>query len=128
MGSTALTANTDQLVRMAKARNGHHTITIGGRCKPDPFPFDEPVTISLLPNGSVDLIGTASDEAGELLVEYLGSEPMTVKALEEAMGDEGPSHAAVTKAIKGMVEAGAAEVVAERGKGQRATTYRRKEG
>ena len=128
LGSTALTGNVDQLIRMGKGRNGQHTITIGGRCKPDPFPFDEPVTISLLPNGSVDLIGTASGEAGELVAEHLGTEAMTVKALEEAMGEDSPSHGMVTKAIKAMVEAGTAEVVAERGKGQRATTYRATDG
>ena len=127
LGSTALTASADQLVRMAKGKNGHHTITVGGRNRADPFPFDEPVTIGIT-NAGVEFVGTASDEAGELLAEYMASEPMTVKALEEAMGDDGPSHAAVTKAIKGMVDAGTAEVVAERGKGQRATTYRRKEG
>ena len=86
LGSTALTGNVDQLIRMGKGRNGQHTITIGGRCKPDPFPFDEPVTISLLPNGSVDLIGTASGEAGELVAEHLGTEAMTVQGARGSYG------------------------------------------
>ena len=128
LGSTALTGNVDQLIRMAKGRNGQHTITIGGRCKPDPFPWDEPITIAIQSNGAVDLIGTASDEAGTLVGEHLGSEPMTVKALVEAMGDDAPSNGLITKAIKAMLDAKTAEVVAERGKGQRATTYRRTEG
>ena len=43
---------------------------------------------------------------------------MTVKALVEAMGEDAPSNGLVTKAIKAMLDAKTAEVVAERGKGQ----------
>ena len=61
-----LTGNVDQLIKMAKGRNGQHTITIGGRCKPDPFPWDEPITIAIQSHGAVDLIGTASAESGHI--------------------------------------------------------------
>ena len=59
LGSMALPSNCDQLVRMSRSRNGNHTITVGGRNKSDPFPFDEPVTISISSSG-VELIGTAT--------------------------------------------------------------------
>ena len=104
-------------------KNGQHQITVGGRNKPDPFPFDEPTTISIASTG-VEFVGTATDEAGALLAEHLGSEPTTIKDLAAAMGEDGPSRDAVTKALKAMVGAGTAEVV-EAGRSSRPAMFRR---
>ena len=122
LGSTALTGSADQVVRMAR-KNGQHTITVGGRCKPDPFLFDEPVTISISEAG-VEFVGTATDEATTLLAEHLGAEETTIKALAEAMGDDGPSRDAVMKALKTMVNDGSAELV-EAARGSKPALYRR---
>ena len=121
LGSTALAGNVDQIVAMVK-KNGQHQITVGGREKSDPFPFDEPTTISISSSG-VEFVGTATDEAGSLLAEHLGADPTTIKALADDMGDDGPSRHAVTKALKAMVEAGTAEVV-EAGGGSKPALYR----
>ena len=126
LGSTALTANADQLVRMG-VKDGKRLITVGGRHSTGPFPYGEPVTLSITSEG-VHIIGTAVDEARELLGEHLASEPVTIKDLKDAIGESGPSRETITNAIKAMLDKGTAEVVAERGKGQRATTYRRKDG
>ena len=58
LGSTALAGNVDQIIRMTK-KNAQHQITIGGRNKPDPFPFDEPTTISIASTG-IEFVGTAN--------------------------------------------------------------------
>ena len=120
LGSTALPANADQLVRMSRTSNGRHTITVGGRHKPEPFPFDEPVTISISAD-RVELIGTAADAAGDLLTEHLGPEPLTIKAIEEAMGDDAPGRKAIDKALAQMVKEGRA--VKTPGSGNRGATY-----
>ena len=119
LGSTALTANADQIVRMVK-RNGQHQITVGGRNKPYPFPFDEPTTISITEAG-VEFVGTATDIAGSLLTDYLGSEPTSIKELREAMGDDSPSDDAIRKALKGMADSGA--VIKAKGAGRKGDTY-----
>ena len=84
---TALTANADQLVRMVRTQNGLHKITVGGRNKPDPFPFDEPVTISIS-SDEIKFIGTARMKRDELLGDLPeGDEPTTVcKELQEVHG------------------------------------------
>ena len=104
-------------------KNNQHQITVGGRNKPDPFPFDEPTTISISSAG-VEFVGTATDEAGAMLAEHLGPVPTTIKALSEAMGDDGPTRNAVTKALQAMVGAGTAQVV-EAGRGSKPALYRR---
>ena len=126
LGSTALPANADQLVRMSKARNGQHTITVGGRNKSGPFPFDEPVTIAISDAG-VEFVGTATDVAGMALADYLGSEPITIKVLTEAMGDDAPTADVLRKALQAMEKAGTAEMV-DKGKGSKGSTYRAKVG
>ena len=127
LGSTALPANADQLVRMSKAKNGQHTITVGGRNKPGPFPFDEPTTINISADG-VEFVGTAADAAGESIGEYLAAEPTTIKELQEAMqsgmGDNAPSRDALAKAVKAMVAAGTMELVTA-GRGTKPAVYRR---
>ena len=125
MGSTALTANADQLVRMVRTQNGLHKITVGGRNKPDPFPFDEPVTIAISAD-EIKFIGTAADEAGELLADHLGDdEPTTIKELQEAMGEDAPTPEALRKALRAAVADGRAEMVAQ-ASGRRGATYRAK--
>ena len=125
LGSTALTANADQLVRMG-VKDGKRSITVGGRHSTGPFPYGVPVTLSITADG-VSIIGTAVDEAGELLGEHLASEPVTITDLVKAMGEDSPSRVTITKALADLVDLGSAEVVAERGPGVRATTYRRKD-
>ena len=125
LGSTALTASADQLVRMAKGKNGNHTITVGGRNQTDPFSFDEPMTISIS-NAGVSMIGTATDEAGAIIGDHLGSEPMTIKDIQESMGDEAPTTTVLRNALKVAIAGGKVEIVTE-GKGSRAATYRGKE-
>ena len=40
----------------------------------------------------IKFIGTAADEAGELLADHLGDdEPTTIKELQEAMGEDAPT-------------------------------------
>ena len=124
LGSTALPANADQLVRMARAKNGQHTITVGGRNKAGPFPFDEPVTISISSEG-VEFVGTASDVAEELLADHLGEEPLTIKDLIDAMGEDAPGRKAIDAALLQMVKAGKAVKVTN-ASGSRGATYQRK--
>ena len=119
LGSTALAGNADQLVRMVK-KNGQHQITVGGRNKPDPFPFDEPTTISISEAG-VEFVGTATDIAASLLTDYLGTEPSTIKELREAIGDDAPTDDAIRKALKGMVDSG--KITKAKGAGRKGDTY-----
>ncbi len=118
----ALPSNCDQLVRLSRSRNGNHTITVGGHNKSDPFPFDEPVTISISSSG-VELIGTATDEAAELLADYLTCEPTTITALREAMGENAPTDDALRNALKAWIAQGRAVLVSE-GRGNKGSTYR----
>ena len=120
LGSTALAGNADQLVRMVK-KNGQHQITVGGRNKPDPFPFDEPTTISISSIG-VEFVGTATDIAADLLTDYLGSEPTTIKALREAIGEDSPTDDVIRNALKSMVSSGKVEV--SKGAGRKGDSYR----
>ena len=82
---------------------------MGGRNKPDPFPFDEPTTISISSTG-VEFVGTATDIASDLLTDYLGSKPATIKELREDIGEDALTDDVIRKALKGMVSAGKAEV------------------
>ena len=109
---------------MVRTQNGLHKITVGGRNKPDPFPFDEPVTISIS-SDEIKFIGTAADEAGQLLGDHLGDEPTTVKELQEVMGDDGPTDSVLRKALKVAVAGGTVELVTP-GRGRQAATYRAK--
>ena len=122
LGSTALAGNVDQIIRMTK-KNAQHQITVGGRNKPDPFPFDEPSTISIASTG-IEFVGTATDEAGELLAEHLGDVPVTIKDLTDSMGQDGPSRDAVTKAMKGRIEAGTA-VLVQPSRGSKPALYKK---
>ena len=121
LGSTALAGNVDQIVRMVK-KNSQHQITVGGRNKPDPFPFDEPTTISISSTG-IEFVGTATDMAATLLTDYLGEEPVTITELRTAMGDDAPSDDAVRRALKAMAESG--KVTRAKGKGRKGDTYQR---
>ena len=124
LGSTALPANADQLVRMTKAKNGQHTITVGGRNKSGPFPFDEPVTIAISSDG-VEFVGTAADLAGDLLADHLTTEPTTIKDLRTAIGDEAPSTDVLRDALKVWIAAGRAVEVTPAA-GSRGATYKAK--
>ena len=125
LGSTALPANADQLVRMSKAKNGQHTITVGGRNKSGPFPFDEPVTIAISADG-VEFVGTAGDAAGEVLAEYLAAEPVTIKELRETIGPDAPTDDVLRMVLKVWVGDGRAEIVTP-GRGRKGATYRAKQ-
>ena len=125
LGSTALTASADQLVRMG-SKDGKRTITVGGRYGTGPFPYGEPVSLSITPEG-VEILGTASDMAGDLLVEHLGDDPTTVKDMLSAMGADAPGRKAVDLALHQLIDEGKA-VQVEEGKGNRPATYRRKNG
>ena len=121
LGSTALAGNVDQIIRMTK-KNAQHQITVGGRNKPDPFPFDEPSTISIASTG-IEFVGTATDMAATLLAEYLGESPVTITELRTAMGEDGPSDDALRRALKGMAESG--KVIRAKGQGRKGDTYQR---
>ena len=123
LGSTALIGSADQLVRMAKAKNGQHTIIVGGRNKPDPFPFDEPITIAISETG-VQFVGTAADAAQDILADYLTSEPTTIKDLREAMGEDAPTDDVLRPVLKAWVAEGKVVQVTE-SKGNKGATYRR---
>ena len=101
-------------------KNGQHQITVGGRNKPDPFPFDEPTTISISSSG-VEFVGTATDIAATLLTDYLDGEPTTITELRTAIGDDAPTDDAIRKALKGMVESG--KVTKAKGGGRKGDTY-----
>ena len=101
-------------------KNDKHQITIGGRNKPDPFPFDEPTTISISSTG-VEFVGTATDMAATLLTDYLGSDPSTIKELRAAMGDDAPTDDALRKALNGKVDEGL--VTKAKGAGRKGDTY-----
>ena len=98
LGSTALTASADQLVKMGLSKTGKRTITVGGRYGTDPFPYGEEVNLSITPKG-VEILGTVSDMAGELIGEHLGNDPTSVKEMMTAMGDHAPGRKAMDEAL-----------------------------
>ena len=119
LGSTALAGNVDQIVRMVR-KGSQHQITVGGREKSDPFPYDEPSTISISSAG-VEFVGTATEMAATLLTDYLGDEPKTITELMTAIGDDAPSDDIIRKALRAMVEDG--KVAKTKGKGRKGDTY-----
>ena len=74
-GATALAGNVDQIVRMAKGRNGQPAQITRRRSttRPPPIPFDEPTTIAIASTG-IEFVGTATEIAAEtrLTSDYLG--------------------------------------------------------
>ena len=121
LGSTALAGNADQLVRMSK-KNSQHQITVGGRNKPDPFPFDEPTTISISSSG-VEFIGTATHMAADVLFEQLGDAPSTIKEIREALGEDAPTLDVSRNALRALVSDGKAQVT--KGAGRKGDSYQR---
>ena len=119
LGSTGLAGDVEQIVRMAR-KGSQHQITVGGREKSDPFPYDEPVTISISSSG-VEFVGTATEMAATLLTDYLGDEPKTITELMTAIGDDAPSDDIIRKALRAMVEDG--KVAKTKGKGRKGDTY-----
>ena len=69
-----------------------------------------------LPAGEYRLVN-----APDIVADYLGSDPLTIRELREAIGDDAPSDDAIRRALKGMVESGKVEKA--KGKGQRGDTY-----
>ena len=120
LGSTALTGCADQIVRLCR-KNQDLSLAFGGRYNPNPFPFDEPVSI-VLENGQVELLGTVVDTTPARLLDSLPPDPSSVKDIMEAMGDRNPGRRAVDRAIRGLVKDGRM-VLVQAAKGNRPGLY-----
>ena len=104
LGSTALTGQADQLIKLGM-QNGKHQITIGGRCGAGPFGWDEPNTITIAAHG-VDLIGKAEDANDDAILTVLqaASQPITPKQI--AADIDGLTVAKARVAVNRMVGSG----------------------
>ena len=105
LGSAALTGSVDQLIKMER-KDGQHRLTVGGRFDATPFPFDEPVAISIQPDG-VEVLGTATDMlADAILAAMYDCEPLKIDAIVTRMGNDAPGRDTVSAAVKKMVTSG----------------------
>ena len=71
---------------------------MAGATAQTPFPYGEEVNLSITPKG-VEILGTVSDMAGELIGEHLGNDPTSVKEMMTAMGDHAPGRKAMDEAL-----------------------------
>ena len=122
LGSTVITAMPSQIVRLGR-RKGQLHITVGGRAKADPFPWDTPTPINVSEAGVEMAAQNGKDFAGELLAEYLGSTPVTIQSLLVAMDEDRLTVTILRNALDEKIRAGKAEIVTE-GSGRRGATYR----
>ena len=121
LGTTNFGGQADQLIHLRK-KDGKRQLSVGGRYSVAPFEYETPMVVDIGPAG-VQILGTAADlcatDVGRLLATY--SEPATVKAIA---GDLGDTHndKNIRDALASMVADGEV-VIAEKGKGNRPTTY-----
>ena len=120
LGSTALTAQADQLMRLS-LQNGKHSVTVGGRYDCGPFGWDEANTIGISTDGVV-LLGKAEDAHDDSVLAMLQTmvEPTTVKALAGQL--DTLSSDIVRKAIKRLCANGDLREI-EPAAGKRPATY-----
>ena len=105
LGSTALTSNVDQIIRLRRHK-GKTTLAIGGRYNPEPLPFDKPIAIDIGAEG-VKLLGNASDDAADMILANMpAGAPLTVRTIRESMGEDAPSEGSFNRALKDLVSEG----------------------
>ena len=121
LGSTAMTAQSDQLIRLG-LKDGKRSLTVGGRYPTAPFPYDEPMTVSITPAG-VEIIGNAADDCADavLAVFQTLTEPAKISAIVAKVGD-GHSVGSVRLAIRALLNQGDI-VEVDKARGNVAATY-----
>ena len=123
LGSRKVAAIVDTLIKLNIAQgDGMRKLSVQSRFGVGERGDHLAITFEL-PAGEYRLVND-TDFAEDLVADYLGSEPLTIKELREAMGDDAPSDDVLRPLLKAWVTEGKAERVTT-SRGNKGATYRR---